>query len=160
MPHERLADFLHHSRLHESRVEGMAEVVEAEVPDSRPADGGLPSGLDQVNGPALIGEEKAFLLSLIDKELVDSLCEWDLAGFSFGCFRTRDIEQLARKIHVFPELLKNLATTHSGVDRERDDLTEMRGGRLEQLGLVVQTQHQSRFSPNWDQADAAQWIGG
>jgi len=57
----------------------MAEVVEAEVPDSRAADGSLPSGLDEVNGPALISKERTLLPSLIDKELVNAAGEWDLA---------------------------------------------------------------------------------
>lgn len=53
--------------------------MEAEVSDTRPADGSLPSGLDEVNGPALECDEQALFLPLIEKEFVDAVREGDFA---------------------------------------------------------------------------------
>lgn len=58
MAHERLADLLHNSCLHESRVKRVAKVMETAVPDTRPANRGFPRGLDNADVLALKREEQ------------------------------------------------------------------------------------------------------
>ena len=55
--HQRLADFLHHSCLHEPRVECMAKIMEAVVRDARATDGSLPGGFHDADGLPFEREE-------------------------------------------------------------------------------------------------------
>jgi len=45
MAHKSFPDFLHDPGFHQPGIERVAEIMEAVVPDPRPSDGGLPSGL-------------------------------------------------------------------------------------------------------------------
>ncbi len=68
MAHEGLPHFLHDARFHEARVEGVAEVVKAEVAESGAANGRLPGGLDPLDRSAFEGEDQPFRLLGFFKE--------------------------------------------------------------------------------------------
>jgi hypothetical protein len=57
------------------------------------------------------------------------------------------VEQMSRKIHVFPLLVKDLATAHAGIQSNDRDLPEMRRGGSEQQCFLVEAQHWLLFPP-------------
>ena len=79
MPHQGLANFLHHPRFHEPRVERVAEVMEAAVADARAADSGLPSGLNDPNGLAVESKEQTLVLPQSEKQGMNPFRERDLS---------------------------------------------------------------------------------
>jgi hypothetical protein len=52
------ADLARNAQLEQSGVEGVAQVVKADIPDSRPANGGFPAGFEAPDRPAFEGEDQ------------------------------------------------------------------------------------------------------
>jgi hypothetical protein len=77
--HERHADFLKDAGLHQARVEGVAEVVEANVPDSGTLERGLPRLLYEVDRAAVEIDHDAIRLLVLEEERPESVRERNLS---------------------------------------------------------------------------------
>ena len=62
MAQECHADFARNAEFEQSGVEGVAQVVKPDIPDSRPADGCFPAGLKASDRLAFKGEDQAGIL--------------------------------------------------------------------------------------------------
>jgi hypothetical protein len=158
MPHKHLADVLDHSALHQPAVEGVAQVVKAEIPDSRAADSGLPCGLDVAHWLAVACEEQALLLAFCEKELVNPVGEGNFSPFAAGGFRLGDGENSTVEIDMLPELVEQLAPPHTGIKRRDDELTEMWSGCGQESPFVIEPQDRSGFAAFLDKAKTAERV--
>ena len=136
MTHERHANFLQDAGLHQASVEGVAEVMKADVADSSVFERRLPRAFDDADRLALIGDDETFRLAALEQKLMEPFCQWDLARFSLGCLRVSDSEQLAREVNVLPLLAGNLAAAHAGVECGDGHRAQVAGGGT-QNGLFL-----------------------
>jgi hypothetical protein len=116
------ADLAGNAQFEQSGVEGVSQVVESDVPDSRPADGCFPAGFEAADRLAFKGEDQTGTFLPTGKQVEDSLSQWNFAGLSLRRLAVRDIQEPPFKIHVFPGLVQDLAPAHAGIkgkDRDR-----------------------------------------
>src|SRR6266702_3312640 len=83
MPHEFLAYVRDHPDLDESRVEGMAEIMEAVVRNTCAANGRRPAGLQIAEGCSLIGEEQSRWFPKLGQEFKGPIRERNLPHLAF-----------------------------------------------------------------------------
>jgi len=100
--HEGHADLLQDARLHEPGVEGVAQVVEADVADARPPQGAAPPALDDADGLALVGDDGALALAARREEPVEAVGQRDLPRLALRRLRARDGQHPAREVDVLP----------------------------------------------------------
>ena len=67
MAHERHADFLQDAGLHQARVEGVAEIMKADVADSCVSERGLPRAFDVANWAAPKADDESFCLAAAEQ---------------------------------------------------------------------------------------------
>src|SRR6266404_7668437 len=104
MAHQRFADFLHHSRLHESAIEAVTQIVEAVIANARANDRGLPGGLDGPNGPVVIREEESAGVRVCGEQVEEPPRERNFPSFPARRLGTGYQEQTAGEINVLPFL--------------------------------------------------------
>lgn len=115
------ADLAGNAELEQSGVEGVAQVVEADIPDSRPADGRFPAGFETADQLAFKGKDQTRVLLPVCKQAEDPLGQGNFAGFAFGRLAVRDIQEPPLEVHVFPCLVQYLAPAHAGVEGKDGD---------------------------------------
>src|ERR1039458_2149350 len=98
MAHERHADFLQDTGLHQARVEGVAEIMKADVADPGVFERGLPLALGDANWSALEAGDESFRLTDAEERLRQPLGKRDLPGFALGRFRAGDEQQRAGEV--------------------------------------------------------------
>src|SRR5260370_18072684 len=113
MAEKRHADFPRDPQFEQPAGEGMAQVVEADITDSCPADRSLPGGLDLVDRSAFIGEDQTLVFPRLPQEIEEPVRERDFAGFTLGRLAVAYVQQAAGKIHVLPALLQKLPPPHT-----------------------------------------------
>ena len=89
MPHEGFPYIGHDAGFHETGVEGVAKIVEAEGTNPGAEDGRLPGGFDSVEGTTLKGENQAVGLRVRREQINESHGKRDLASLTLGGFRVR-----------------------------------------------------------------------
>ena len=77
--HERHADFLQDAGLHQARVEGVAEIVETDVADSRILQRGFPRSFHDADRTAVKVDQESLGLATFKQVRVKPLGEGDLA---------------------------------------------------------------------------------
>jgi hypothetical protein len=138
---ESHADLTRNTELKQSGVEGVAQVVEPDIPDSRPADGRFPAGLEAADRPALEGEDQAGTLLPACKQVKDPFGQGDFAGLSLRRFAVRDIQEPPFEVHVFPCLVEDLPPAHAGVEGKDGNSSKMGRCGREELGFLGEAQH-------------------
>lgn len=98
------ADLARNTELKQAGVEGVAQIVEADIPDSRSADGGFPAGFKAADRPAFEGEDQSGTLLPTGKEIENPFGQGNFAGFSLWRLAVRDIQEPPFEVHVFPGL--------------------------------------------------------
>jgi hypothetical protein len=134
------ADLAGNTEFKQAGVEGVAQVMEPDIPDSRPADSSFPAGLHASNGLAFEGEDQTRVLLPVRKQVEDPFGQRNLAGFSLGRLAVRDIQEPPFEVHVFPGLAEDLAPAHAGLEGKNGDRPQVgRCGRKE-LGFLGEAQ--------------------
>jgi hypothetical protein len=141
VPQESHADLAGNTELKQSSVEGVAQVVEPDIPDSRPADGRFPAGLEAADRPAFEGEDQTGTLLPTGKQVEDPFGQWNFAGFSLRRLAVRDIQEPPFEVHVFPDLVQDLAPAHAGVEGKDGDGPEMGRCGREELRFLGEAEH-------------------
>ena len=159
VPHESFADFLEDAGFHHSGVEGVPEIMEAVVTNSRPANRRLPGRFDLADRLAFEGEDESFVFPFGPKELGEPRRERNLTGFALGRFRVRNGENVAVEVDVLPALGEDLSPPHARIERSNNDGAQMRRGRLEEEVLLGNGDHEAGLFALPHHAHAAQGIG-
>ena len=73
MSHEFLAHICDHAKLDQSRVEGMAQIVETVVRNPGTAEGSRPTGLEVFQRDPFVGEERPRRLASCQEHLIDPI---------------------------------------------------------------------------------------
>src|SRR4051794_13902562 len=113
MAHERHADFLQDARLHQTGVEGVAEIVETHVADSGVFQRGLPGALYDADLLPFVAKDNTVVTAIIVKPTKEPGGERDFAAFPLRCFGAGDEQNPLGKIDIFPELVSDLAASHT-----------------------------------------------
>lgn len=135
------ANFAGNAELKQSGIEGVPQVVEPDIADSRSADGCFPAGLKASNWFAFKGEDQTGILSSGGKQSEHSCCQRDFASFSFRRLAVGDIQEPPFKVHVFPCLVQNLAPAHAGIESENRDFQQMGSCGRKELDFFREAEH-------------------
>jgi hypothetical protein len=159
MAHERHADFLQDSGLHQAGIKGVAEIVKADVADTGVFKPGFPGALHDADRAALKADDQAFRLSIFEQQLFKPTGQGNLTRFSFRGFRMGNEKQLAREIDVFPPLAGDFATPHPGVERGHNHDPQVILGNAEKQLLLSDAQDLAPCAPFAGHFHPGEWIG-
>ena len=152
------ADFLKHSGKHHPRIRGMAQIVESEVPNPRPAQACSPGGLDVLERSIFEGEDPATILTNRKKHVVEARRERNLTHLPFRRLRVGDVEDAIVEVDVLKELMKNLSPAHSGIESAEDDPLQVQRCGGEEFDLFGDRHYRALGSAFPLHAQPAQWI--
>lgn len=156
--HQCHADFLEDAGLHEPSVEGVAEIVEADVADTGFLQSGSPRALYDVDWLAVVFDYKALGFALLPEAVAEPFGERNLARFPFRCFGMRDRKDLLREVDIFPPLGGDLATAHTGVESDKEHGAEVARRHAEQGFLLGEAQDLAADPPLAHHFETGQWI--
>ena len=160
MPHERHANLLQDAGLHQARIEGVAEIVKADVANASVLQRGFPRTFYDPDGTAAKIDHESFGFPLLSQKRKQPVRERDFARFAFGRFRTRHEESLLGKIHVLPSLARDFAATHAGIESDDRHGVQVTLRRAEKQRFLGETQNLAAGAPLPCHFEAGQRIRG
>ena len=86
MAHQRHADILNYSGLHEACVEGVPEIVDSEVAQLGALECAQPALSDPRQRLAPHGEDDSVFLGLLGKKPIETVCQGNLAALALDGF--------------------------------------------------------------------------
>ncbi len=158
--HQRLADFLQDTGLHQARVKRVAEVVKTQVADASALDGTFPGGLDLHDRTFLEGKNNPSRLAPVTEQVEKPAAYRDLATFTAARFRFRNTDELPAEIDVFPALRQDLAPAHAGIKRRDDDVAQVRCCCRQQFLLLRKAENEARLAARPDHGNMRQRVAG